>query len=68
MPLRPDVRDVAEADVRAKGLGRNANQRFIDSLQQGDVAVYFIPPHLLEAVLTKTRETHIHDEWTKKKF
>jgi 4-hydroxy-4-methyl-2-oxoglutarate aldolase len=30
--------------------------------------VYFIPPHLVEEVLKKAEETHIHDEWTKDKF
>ncbi len=39
MPVRPDVADVAEADAKAKGLGRNPNQRVIDMLQPGDVLV-----------------------------
>ena len=30
--------------------------------------VYFIPPQFVEEVLDKADETHIHDEWTKKKF
>ncbi len=30
--------------------------------------VYFIPPALVTAVLDRADETHIHDEWTKKKF
>jgi regulator of RNase E activity RraA len=30
--------------------------------------VYFIPPQFVEAVLDHADETHIHDEWTKKKF
>ena len=30
--------------------------------------VYFIPPALVNDVLDKADETHIHDEWTKKKF
>jgi 4-hydroxy-4-methyl-2-oxoglutarate aldolase len=30
--------------------------------------VYFIPPALVTEVLDKADETHIHDEWTKKKF
>ncbi len=30
--------------------------------------VYFIPPAQLKAVLDKADVTHIHDEWTKKKF
>jgi len=30
--------------------------------------VYFIPPHLLKAVLDKADVTHIHDEWTKMKL
>jgi regulator of RNase E activity RraA len=30
--------------------------------------VYFIPPALLKTVLDKADITHIHDEWTKKKF
>ncbi|MBI3207413.1 MAG: dimethylmenaquinone methyltransferase [Candidatus Solibacter usitatus] len=39
MPHRPDVADVAEADAKARGAGRNANQRVIDMLQPGDVIV-----------------------------
>jgi 4-hydroxy-4-methyl-2-oxoglutarate aldolase len=40
----------------------------------GDIAfgdregLYFVPPALAEAVLKKADETHIHDDWTKKKF
>ena len=30
--------------------------------------VYFIPPHLVEEIINKAEETHIHDEWTKNKF
>jgi len=30
--------------------------------------VYFIPPALVEQVMDKADETHIHDEWTRKKF
>ena len=30
--------------------------------------VYFIPPQLVKEVLDDADETHIHDEWTKKKF
>jgi len=30
--------------------------------------VYFIPPALVNDVLDRADETHIHDEWTKKKF
>jgi 4-hydroxy-4-methyl-2-oxoglutarate aldolase len=39
MPYRPDVDEISEADARAKGQGRNANQRVIDALQPGDVLV-----------------------------
>jgi 4-hydroxy-4-methyl-2-oxoglutarate aldolase len=39
MPFRPDVSDVLEARAHAQGLGRNHNQRVIDSLQPGDVLV-----------------------------
>ena len=39
MPYRPDVDEISEADARARGLGRNANQRVIDALQPGDVLV-----------------------------
>jgi len=161
MPMRADVRDVAEEKANAGGPARNNNQRVIDSLQEGDVivvdlmgkieggtfvgdnlavaiqvatktggmvidgairdlegifpldmaayfrgvhpsainreqvmltgvnvpirignatvmpgdvvfgdreGVYFIPPHELQAVLTKADVTHIHDEWTKEKL
>lgn len=40
----------------------------------GDLAVgdregvYFIPPQFVKEVLDRADETHIHDEWTKKKF
>lgn len=30
--------------------------------------VSFIPPHLVEKVLARAEETHIHDEWTKEKL
>src|SRR6266852_1517847 len=30
--------------------------------------VYFVPPQLVKEVLDQADETHIHDEWTKKKF
>jgi regulator of RNase E activity RraA len=39
MPYRPDVGDASEAKAHARGLGRNANQRVIDTLQSGDVLV-----------------------------
>jgi 4-hydroxy-4-methyl-2-oxoglutarate aldolase len=28
--------------------------------------VYFVPPQVVQKILTKAEETHIHDEWTKK--
>ncbi len=30
--------------------------------------VYFIPPSLVQGILDRADETHIHDEWTKRKF
>jgi len=30
--------------------------------------VYFIPPQFVKEVLDRADETHIHDEWTRKKF
>ena len=30
--------------------------------------VYFVPPALVQEVLDRADETHIHDEWTKRKF
>ncbi len=30
--------------------------------------VYFIPPHLVKEIVDEAVITHIHDEWTKKKF
>jgi regulator of RNase E activity RraA len=30
--------------------------------------VYFVPPALVDEVLDRADEIHIHDEWTKKKF
>ena len=39
MPIRDDVNEIIEADAKAKGLGRNNNQRVIDTLQPGDVLV-----------------------------
>jgi len=30
--------------------------------------VYFIPPQFVQEVLDRADETHVHDEWTKKKF
>jgi 4-hydroxy-4-methyl-2-oxoglutarate aldolase len=30
--------------------------------------VFFIPPHLLQELVDEAEITHVHDEWTKKKF
>jgi regulator of RNase E activity RraA len=30
--------------------------------------VFFIPPHLLKDIVDEAEVTHIHDEWTRKKF
>ena len=30
--------------------------------------VYFIPPHMVKELVDEAEITHIHDEWTKKKF
>jgi regulator of RNase E activity RraA len=30
--------------------------------------VYFVPPAMVKEILDRADETHIHDEWTKKKF
>jgi regulator of RNase E activity RraA len=30
--------------------------------------IYFVPPHLVQKILTKADELHIHDEWTQDKF
>ena len=30
--------------------------------------VYFVPPVMVKEILDRADETHIHDEWTKKKF
>jgi 4-hydroxy-4-methyl-2-oxoglutarate aldolase len=30
--------------------------------------VYFVPPELVQGMLDRADETHIHDEWTRKKF
>jgi len=39
MPLRDDVQQTAEAKANGNGPKRNANQRVIDSLQNGDTIV-----------------------------
>jgi 4-hydroxy-4-methyl-2-oxoglutarate aldolase len=39
MPFREDVQSVADAKANAGGVKRNANQRVIDMLQNGDVIV-----------------------------
>ena len=39
MPYRPDVTGSPRRSALARGLGRNNNQRVIDSLQPGDVLV-----------------------------
>ena len=30
--------------------------------------IYFIPPQLAQEVMDRADETHVHDEWTRKKF
>ena len=39
MPIRPDVVTVDDADAKSRGLAPGSNQRAIDMLQRGDVAV-----------------------------
>ena len=41
MPYRPDVDEISEADARARGLGRNANQRVIDLFENLGIARLF---------------------------
>ena len=30
--------------------------------------IYFIPPHLVQKVVDRAEDTHIHDQWTQEKF
>lgn len=30
--------------------------------------VYFVPPQFVQEIVDKAEETHVHDEWTKRKF
>ena len=30
--------------------------------------IYFVPPQLVEGIVEKADEVHVHDEWTRKKF
>jgi 4-hydroxy-4-methyl-2-oxoglutarate aldolase len=71
MPVRPDVADVSEADAKAKGLGRNANQRVIDRLRPGDVVVVdlfgkaeygtFVGDNLATAIFAATKTGFVVD-------
>ena len=44
------------------------------TVMPGDVAfgdktgIYFIPPHMVDDILTRGEDTKIHDDWTKMKF
>jgi hypothetical protein len=74
MPARPDLDAVVNAKARAKGIDRLGNQTAIDMLQPGDVVigdpegVSFVPPQFIEGIVDRADTTHVHDEWTKKKF
>src|SRR5246500_656948 len=55
--------------------GTHIPVRFGDTtVMPGDLVVgdregiYFIPPQLVQEVLDRADEIHVHDEWTKKKF
>ncbi|MBI3682691.1 MAG: dimethylmenaquinone methyltransferase [Acidobacteria bacterium] len=71
MPTRPDVADVAEAEARKRGGGRNANQRVIDMLQPGDVVVVdlfgkveggtFVGDNLATAIFAATKAGMVID-------
>lgn len=71
MPVRPDVDEVIEADAKARGLGKNDNQRVIDSLQPGDVLVVdmfgkieggtFAGDNLSTAIITATGNGYVID-------
>lgn len=71
MPVRPDLDEVIEADAKAKGLGKNDNQRVIDALQPGDVLVVdlfgkieggtFAGDNLSTAIITATGNGYVID-------
>jgi len=71
MPVRPDVDEVIEADAKERGLGKNDNQRVIDSLQPGDVLVVdmfgkieggtFAGDNLSTAIITATGNGYVID-------
>jgi regulator of RNase E activity RraA len=71
MPARPDVMDVIEADAKAQGSTRGANQRMIDKLQPGDVIVVdlfgkiengtFVGDNLATAIFAATKTGFVVD-------
>lgn len=71
MPVRPDLDEVIEADAKERGLGKNDNQRVIDSLQPGDVLVVdlfgkieggtFAGDNLSTAIITATGNGYVID-------
>ena len=76
MPLRADIAEVDAGEWKAQGNQRpRDHQNAIDLLQRSDDVVFgdregvsFIPPHLVQGIIDEAQVTHIHDEWTKKKF
>lgn len=76
MPMPAYVRGFHPTPISSVMLtGFNVPVRIGDvTVMPGDIAfgdregLYFVPPALAEAVLSKADETHIHDDWTKRKF
>ena len=68
-PRASDADPRGDADRHQRPDPHRRSDRQPGDLVLGDrEGVYFIPPSLVQGILDRADETHIHDEWTKRKF
>jgi regulator of RNase E activity RraA len=64
----PAIHNVFVAGINIPVRIGNATVMPGDVVFGDDEGVSFIPPHLVQGIIDEAQVTHIHDEWTKKKF
>ena len=64
----PAIHNVFVAGINIPVRIGNATVMPGDVVFGDDEGVSFIPPHLVQGIVDEAQVTHLHDEWTKKKF
>ena len=66
--MPPDIHEVMVTGINVPVRIGNATVMLGDVVFGDPEGVYFIPPSEVQALVDEADITHIHDEWTKKKF